>query len=246
MTNRLSIRVGGFSVHPIWYRHWLELRSRLLWAAVSGLICSVPYSTLVGSAIRWLHETGTLVEELKSARHLLTSMEPERLVVWGVHAHHVLFAWLCAAMVAQTAPHAFVRRKTALALPISIWAADLTGLAAQCSVVAAATLLTTALDAAILAVRGISIPGREMIATWVLLCALAVPVMAALAACSLNAAATFLSPLVVPLIGFSRGWSFLRDILFHPERAWPTAAIALTAAAIVFAASRPFARWRER
>lgn len=247
MPNAHTIRVGEFAVHPIWYRHWLELRYRLLAAGILGLLCSFPYPAFVAGSIDFLHQSGKLVVELNDAQNLLASMDPEKLIVWGVHVHVVLASSIFAVFVCLTNMAASILpRTTPLALPVSGWVVDVTALLARWASVSAVALLTTALDALVLAIRGNPVPGREMIATWAVLCLLWLPVLAMFSASCLSPSSAALFAFCAPLIAFLWAWRFLRRILLHPESEWLAAAVAVTIGVAIFVATRPFARWRER
>ena len=228
-------------VHPIWYRHWLELRYRLIAAGVVGLLFSLFYPASIAGSLDWMRRTGHLVDEVRGAQQLLGSMDPERVVVWGLFAQLLAFASVFAAICVSY----FGPPPPPLALPVSGFLSDLTGLLVRWSGVVAVTLSMTGLHVLILAVRGNPIPGGKMIATWAVLCALWLPALALQAVFNMNKSSAILFGSFWPIIAIVWGFPFLRGIVFHPDSAWRAALLALTAATVIFAAAQQLARRRE-
>src|SRR6188768_244786 len=75
-------RAGG---QMIWYRHWLDLRSRLLVAVVVAMLIHFAYPLAVHGATSWFRESGKLAPEVLGAQALLAAMGPERLIVWATY-----------------------------------------------------------------------------------------------------------------------------------------------------------------
>lgn len=230
------------TLQPIYFRHWLEMRYRLISAAVIAIVTGLLYAVAIYGTLDYYREYGKFADEVRGAVHLLPRMGPERLIVWGVHVQLLSIAIMVA--IAALADWTRIDAWT-LSLPISRTRIYATRLLVSATGIFATSLLICAIHIATLALVGDPIPWVEMLATTFVVSILALPVFALKTMLMMNGILTLLFTITLPLLVVNFGWPALRNLLFHPDQAWLAAAIALPLTAIFFMASQWFARRRD-
>lgn len=230
------------TIHPIFYRHWLELRYRLLGAAIVSIVTALFYALFIHGTLDWFRQTGNFAEEVRGALHLLPEMGPERLIVWGVHVHLISIALMIA--VVALADWKRVDPWT-LALPVSRARIHATRLLASWTGTFAACLLLCGLNVLTLALVDEPIPWADMLATTFVVTVIALPVFALRTMLLMSGVLTTIFTLTLPFLAIQIGGPNLRELLLHPGRAWLAAVIALPLTAIFFVTSQWLARQRD-
>jgi hypothetical protein len=148
----------------IWYRHWLEIRSRLPALALVLLLAAWPGMGLNGATS--FEQTGRVFREVVGTP-LAQSIEMENLFVWATFAERIpVLAWVAAFCLAGSVfgrPPRDLSVYYTLSLPVSrrrlIWTRQMAGFAVALLV----SLLMLAVQCAILLFQGRDIPFSPLI-----------------------------------------------------------------------------------
>lgn len=236
----------------IWYRHWLELRYRLLTAAIASLLIHLFFPFGVHGLTNFFHETGKLGSEVGDAQPLLATMGAERLIAWGVHVQLSTLTLMLAALLLAGSSFRMMNISTwasqgidtySATLPVSRLDLDATRLAAGFAGVLAIALGACFMDVTTLFLTGQSVPLIPMLRASLTGATLLLPLLALLSISTISSWSMVLMAFPAPLFAVW-GYPAMRSFLLDPDRAAIVALLALPATAILFMAGLWLRRWK--
>lgn len=236
----------------IWYRHWLELRYRLLAAALAALLVHLFFPFGVHGLTAFFRETGKLGEEVRDAQPLLAAMGAERLIAWGVHVQLSTLTSILATLL--LAGSSFRMMNTwgvgqgidtySATLPVSRTDLDATRLTAAFGGVSAIAFGACFVDAVFLLLTGHSVPLVPMLRASLTGAMLLLPLLALLSLSMISTWSMMLLAFPAPLMAVW-GYPAMRSFLLDPDRAHVAAMLALPLTVILFMAGLWLRRWKE-
>lgn len=229
----------------IWYRHWLELRYRLLGAAAVALLIHLFFPFGVHGSTNFFRETGKFGSEIGGAEPLIGAMGgAERLIAWGVHVQLSIITLTFAALLFSRQRERHGIDAYSRTLPISRFDLDATRLAAGFAGVSAIAFGTCFIDIVFLLLTGHPVPLIAMLRASLTGTMLLLPLVAALSMAAISSWSAVLVTVAWPLV-FFWGSSGVRSLMFDPDRAAFAAMLAIPATVVLFIAASRLRQWKE-
>ena len=236
----------------IWYRHWLDLRSRLLVAVVVAMLIHFAYPLAVHGATSWFRESGKLAPEVLGAQALLAAMGPERLIVWATYVQFSIVSTSLAVMLMggstlkMSSPWGatYSVDEFSGSLPVSRSHLEVTRFAAAFAAISAIAFTMCLLNMLEMLALGQPVPWISMLRSTLTAILLVLPLLAAFALIFLHPWALFFIS-VGPIVAVGWAWPVLRNLLFDPDRSAATSLFTVPLTVALLAATSWFIRRRE-
>lgn len=200
----------------IWYRHYLELRYRLLAAASMALLIHLFLSSR-------MHDAMDPFDQLSIATSIFAALALGGSAFRDAIGNMDMYS---------------------ATLPISRFDLDATRLAAGFAGVSAIAFSTCFIDIVVLLLTGHPVPWVPMLRASLTGAMLLLPLLAALSLAMISSWSAVLMMIAAPLFAV-RGWPAIRSLILDPDLAAIAALLALPTTVVLFIAGLWLRRWKE-